>query len=144
MNPDKGDMNSTLFCFFFWIRPKKYGLWNKIRRKSHLFTHHGSLHQWALCTAFFFYIGTYKFSIVCENLTFLLAILSDLGIGGTVTLISLVIKDYVGEDVFSKLHPMTPFDISLMATNSQHVPLGSTRMLRNQCPLHYCWILVSN
>jgi len=76
-------------------------------------------------------------------------VLSGLGIGGTLTLISLVIKDYVGEDVFSKSHPMTTpsdisLDISLMATSSQHVSLGSTRMLRNQCPLHYCWILVSN
>lgn len=83
-----------------------------------------------------------KLIIVWENLTFLQS--SGLGIGGTVTLISLVIKDYVGEDVFSKLHPMTPSDISLMATNSQHVSLRFTRMLCNQCPLHYCWILVSH
>ena len=44
-----------------------------------------------------------QLSFVHENPTFLLMTSSGLGTGGTATLISLVIIDYVREDVFSKL-----------------------------------------
>jgi hypothetical protein len=138
------DKNSTLFCFFL---DQTEGIWSVDQNSSKValvyspwtFASVGALYRLLFLH---WYAGQLR--IVRENLTFLLMILSGLGIGGTVTLIGLVIKDYVGEDVFSKLHPMTSSDISLMATNSQHVSLGSTRVLRNQCPFHYCRILVSN